>query len=95
MLAIATGDVIVGLLMLICLGGGAYGATRGMVVYARAGSALSSVAACLGVAYFGYRPFFGGSHTPGTYFGSTVLVVAILFWCLFMAIGERKNTDER
>ena len=80
MLAIATGDIIVGLLMLICLGAGAYGATRKMVIYARVGSALSSIAACLGVAYFGYRPFFGGVHTASTYFGSTVLVVAIVFW---------------
>lgn len=92
MLAWASGDTVVLLLMLVFLGVGVCGGTRKINLYARVGSVLSSLSACLGVAYFGYRPFFGGTrHGPGTYFGSTVLVIAILFWCLFMAIGHKRG----
>jgi len=73
--------------MAVAIVAGIYGAKRGHNPFCRAGSAFSALAACVGLAYFGYRPFFGGTHHDiGTYFGCITLIVSVVAWLLFMAI---------
>jgi hypothetical protein len=55
---------------------------------AKGGVLLSAVAICLGLAYFGWQPLFGGSHSISTYFGSVILFVGGLSMLLFITIDQ-------
>lgn len=57
----------------VALGLGIWGAITNTTIYFRIGSATTSLAACVGCAYLGWKPFFGGTHDAGTYFGCIML----------------------
>jgi len=54
-------DVVVLAGMAVAMAAGIYDVRRGCNPFCRAGSAFSAVAPCVGLAYFGYGPFFGGT----------------------------------
>ncbi len=60
--AIFSSDTIVLGGMVVAIAAGIHGLKRGHNRFCRAGSVFSAVSACVGLAYFGYRPFFGGTH---------------------------------
>ncbi len=74
---------------------GALGAWRARLVFVKAGALLSAAMVCLGLAYFGLLPLFGGSHPPGTYFGATMLFVGITAAAILGAVekGYRRATS--
>ena len=80
---------------------GALGAWRAKLVFVKAGALLSALMVCLGLAYFGLLPLLGGSHPPGTYFGSTMLFLGLMGGAIVGAVeeGYRRvtsgGTDER
>jgi hypothetical protein len=85
--------ILVGMAVAIALGG--YGIKRVSGIFFKAGSAFSAFTACVGLAYFGYAPFFGGTdHDVSTFFGSILLILGVLSWLLFMAVDNALSGDK-
>ena len=42
-----------------------------------AGYVLATLTTCLGIVYFGWMPFFGGTYSHATYFGCIVLIMGL------------------
>jgi len=78
-------DLIVIIGGCVALAFGIVGALRNEGTTAKAGALVAAGVAGLGMAYFGWRPFFGGSHEPGTYFGCIMLVFGIYAWLRFFS----------
>ncbi len=54
----------------------------------RTGSLLSALVVGFGLCYSGHRPFFGGRQAVEGYFGATMIVVGLLCFLLFLALGD-------
>lgn len=67
---------------------GILGAWLAKLIFAKAGAVVSAAAVCLGLAYFGWRPLFGGDHPPSTFFGATMLFAGLVGLALVGAIEE-------
>jgi len=95
-LAIGDRDVLIISGMFLGIGYAIYQAFRCWLFAVKCGVLVSCVAICLGLAYFGWIPLFGGSHDVSTYFGSIMLFLGILFTILFIAIDQatRKPQEE-
>lgn len=76
-------DVIVMTGMLAALGLGVWGAMKNAGRYYRLASLLTMLPICVGLANFGWRPWFGGSHGPDVYFGCSTLTFGLLAWLFF------------
>ena len=89
-------DAIIITGMVVAVAGALFMVVRGRLIFTRIGFLISGVAICVGLAYFGWSPLFGGSHSPDTFFGSVILCVGLLGFCLFGAIEEiwRRLTAE-
>jgi hypothetical protein len=81
-------DVIIIGGMLLAIAGGVLACVRSRLVAPRIGFLLSAVVVCVGLANFGWRPLFGGGHTPDVYFGCVLCCLGLLGFCLFAAIEE-------
>ena len=82
-------DIIILAGMAVAIGCGVYGVKRATGIFFKIGSVFSALTACVGLAYFGYRPFFGGTqHDVSNYFGCVTLIVSILAWLFFIAISD-------
>ena len=67
---------------------GILGAVCARLVFVKAGLLLAALAIGLGLAYVGWKPLFGGSHPPDTYFGATMLLVGLLGSAMLGAVEE-------
>ena len=81
-------DAIIFTGMLLILAVVLYASFRCRLIFARIGFVISAAAICIGLAYFGWQPLSGGSHSVDTYFGSVILCLGLLGFCLFGAIEE-------
>lgn len=54
----------------------------------RTGSVLSLLVVGFGFCYSGHRLFSGGRQAVEGYFGATMIVVGVLCFLLFLALGE-------
>lgn len=75
-LAVNSQDLFILAAMFAAAAMGVTGAWRAKLVFIKAGALAPAV--CLGFAYFGWKPLFGGSHPPATYFGATMLFVGLM-----------------
>lgn len=66
---------------------GFWGALATRITVFRIGSVATSLAACVGCAYAGWKPFFGGSHEIGIYFGCLMLTFGSVGWLLFRGLS--------
>jgi hypothetical protein len=71
---------------------GILGAVGARLMFVKAGLLLAAVAIGLGLFNFGWKPLFGGSHPPDTYFGATMLLVGLLG---AMALGAVEESHRR
>src|SRR5687767_1570430 len=81
-------DAIIITGMLLSVVGVLFACVRSRLVFTRIGFVISAVAVCVGLAYFGWLPLFGGNHSPATFFGAVILCIGLLGFCLFGAIEE-------
>jgi len=81
-------DVIIIGGMLLAIAGGVLACVRSRLLFPKIGFIFSAVAVCVGLANFGWRPLFGGIHTPDVYFGCVTCGLGMLGFCLFGAIEE-------
>ena len=88
MLAISSQDVFILTGMLAAVVLGLFGVARAKLVFVKLGLPLGVVAICLGLAYFGWKPLFGGSHAPGTYFGTAMLFIGLIGSAALGAVEE-------
>jgi len=77
-LAVNSQDVFILAAMLTAGALAILGAWRAKLLFVKVGALLSAVMVCLGLAYFGWSPLFGGTHPPGTYFGATMLFLGLI-----------------
>ena len=61
----------------------------------RLGSLVAAVTVCVGLAYFGWKPLFGGSHDPGIYFGCIMLFLGTLALLLLAAVEQSSRHPAR
>ena len=87
-LAINSQDVLILTGMLAAVVLGVFGVARAKLVFVKVGLPLAVVAVCLGLAYFGWKPLFGGSHSPGTYFGTAMLFIGLIGSAALGAVEE-------
>ncbi|MAX23014.1 MAG: hypothetical protein CMJ19_00805 [Phycisphaeraceae bacterium] len=52
-----------------------------------AGYVLATLTTCLGIVYFGWMPFFGGTYSHATYFGCIVLIMGLWGYILTGAMN--------
>jgi hypothetical protein len=88
MLAVTGQDLFIIGGMLATAALGIFGAWRCELIFAKVGALASTLAVCLGLAYFGWKPLFGGSHPSETYFGATMLFVGFLGFAILGAVEE-------
>jgi hypothetical protein len=81
-------DAMITIGMLLTVAGTLFACFRFRLVFTRIGFVISAVAVCVGLAYFGWLPLFGGSYSPDTFFGSVILYLGLLGLCLFATIEE-------
>lgn len=86
--------------LIVILGGcsavalGVFGALRNRTIVGRAGSLFAAFVMCVGFAYFGWRPYFGGTnHTTGTYFGCLMLTFGIYAWLRFYRDSAERTSE--
>lgn len=68
------------------------------VVVVRVGLIACSVVAGVGWAHFGFKPFVGEGRTAESYFGCTLLCLALLAGCVLVAIeavGRPRESEAR
>ncbi|MEI6235915.1 MAG: hypothetical protein WCT04_22900 [Planctomycetota bacterium] len=91
------------LMIMVTIPFGIEGALNNKGCAARIGSIFSAFAVCVGHAYFGMSPYFGGSHPDATYFGCIMVTFGTIAWLLFRMMSElhpsnttppAKNTHE-
>jgi hypothetical protein len=61
---------------------------RSRLLFTRLGFGLSALIVCVGLAYFGWQPLFGGSHPIDTWGGFVALCLGLFGFCLFGALEE-------
>ena len=81
-------DFIIITSMLVAAGTGIAGVVIAKLLFARIGFVFATVCMCVGLAYFGWLPLFGGSHDPGTYYGSVMLLGGMTAFILFAALDQ-------
>jgi hypothetical protein len=80
------GVIISGMLLVVIAA--TFACFRSRLVFTKLGFLVSAAMVCLGLAYFGWLPLFGGTHPPETLFGCLVLCLGLFGFCLFGAIEE-------
>jgi hypothetical protein len=81
-------DAIIITCMLLTVIAALFACVRARLIFPRIGFVISAIAVCVRLTYFGWLPLFGGSHPPDTFFGSVILCIGLLGFCLFGAIEE-------
>jgi len=77
--------------MAVALGFGVWGAVINRGIALKAGSIVAALACCDGFAYFGWRPYFGGTqHDMGTYFGCIILTFGTVAWLVCQGISATR-----
>ncbi len=77
----------------VAIGLGLWGAITNTTIYFRIGSMATSLVACAGCAYSGWKPFFGGSHDVGTYFGCIMLTFGLVGWLFFRGVSDVNRSN--
>ena len=81
-------DGIIILGMLVSVVAGIFGACQNRQLYFKVASCFLAAGMCLGLAYFGWRPFFGGQHGKATYFGCFMLSSSVILWLINQGISS-------
>ena len=88
-------DLAIILFMGIFIFLGIYGANKNEKTPFKIGSIISSLAICDGLAYFGWKPYFGGTnHSLSVYFGCIMLTFGLLSWLIFLGLSQSLNNDK-
>jgi hypothetical protein len=87
-LAITGYDIFIVGMMTVVILAGLLAIARATLYAVKAGAALSAACICVGFAYFGWYPLFGGQYGFDVYFGCALLFLGLLAAALLAAVEE-------
>ena len=89
-------DLIIFSCILSAIGLGLWGAFTNAGIYYRIASLVATLPICLGLAYFGWRPYsFRGIADEGTHFGCLMLTFGLLAWLFFRGASIAVKAKEK